>query len=445
MLETVVLLSFIFALAACLFTGASILYALAAGYAIFFIYGLKKGHKAGDVFRMSVSGIRTVKNVLLIFGLIGLITALWRASGTIPVIVCYSAKLIYPSAFLLLTFVLNAMLSVLTGTSFGTAATMGVICMSIGKSLQMDPVYVGGAILSGAFFGDRCSPVSSSANLVCDLTGTDIFENIRGMIRTAWVPTILTCLIYLFFGRSMGSGTKMMDVESLFAESFCLHWTAVLPAAVILVLSALKVPVKRTLLVSILLALVLSVTLQGMEPVQILPVLVFGYETSNPNLAAMVNGGGLISMLRATAIVMLSSSYAGIFEGTGLLRNIQKQMEGLSKRITSFGCTLLVSVVTSMVACNQTLSVMLTNQLCRKTQPDSKQFALDLENTVIVLAPLVPWSIAGAVPLAAVGAPSSGILAACYLYLLPLWNLIVAVRREKRTSSPSPDIKIPQD
>lgn len=432
MLETMVLLSFILALAVCLFTGASILYALAAGYVIFFVYGLKKGHRAEAVFRMSVSGIKTVKNVLMIFGLIGLITALWRAAGTIPVIVCYSARLIYPSAFLLLTFVLNAMLSVLTGTSFGTAATMGVICMSIGRSLQMDPVYVGGAILSGAYFGDRCSPVSSSANLVCDLTKTDIFDNIRGMIRTAWVPTVLTCLIYLFLGRSMGTGAEMMDVEQLFAESFQLHWSAVLPAAVILVLSALKIPVKRTLLISILLALVLSITLQGMKPAEILPILIFGYKTSNSNLAAMVNGGGLVSMLRATAIVMLSSSYAGIFEGTGLLSNIQKQIEGLSKKITSFGCTLFVSVLTSMVACNQTLSVMLTSQLCRKTQPDAKQFALDLENTVIVLAPLVPWSIAGAVPLAAVGAPTAGILAACYLYLLPLWNLIAAVRRKKR-------------
>lgn len=137
-------------------------------------------------------------------------------------------------------------------------------------------------------------------------------------------------------------------------------------------------------------------------------------------------------MVRPAAIVMLSSSYAGMFEGTGLLNPIQQRIEAMSRRCTSFGSTLLVSVLTSMVACNQTLSVMLTSQLCRGTQPDAKRFAIDLENTAIVVAPLVPWSIAGAVPLAAVGAPSAGILAACYLYLVPLWNLCLAVAESAR-------------
>lgn len=432
MLEAVVLLSFILALAVCLFTGASILYALAVGYLLFFLYGLRKGHSAGAVFSMSLAGIKTVKNVLMIFGLIGLITALWRASGTIPVIVCYASRLIVPSAFLVITFLLNSLLSVLTGTSFGTAATMGVICMSMGNAMRMNPMLVGGAILSGAFWGDRCSPVSSSANLVCDLTGTDIFENIHGMLRTSWVPTVLTCLLYYVLGCSAGQEVQLLDVEGLFAESFRLHWIAVLPAAVILVLSAMRVPVKRTLLASILLALIFSITLQGMEVSRLLSVMVFGYKTSNGKLSAMVNGGGLISMVRPAAIVMLSSSYAGIFEETGLLNPIRQRIETLSLRLTSFGSTLLVSMLTSMVACNQTLSVMLTSQLCRGTQPDAKRFAIDLENTAIVVAPLVPWSIAGAVPLAAVGAPSAGILAACYLYLVPLWNLCLAVAESAR-------------
>ncbi len=432
MLEAVVLLSFILALAVCLFTGASILYALAVGYLLFFLYGLRKGHSAGAVFSMSLAGIKTVKNVLMIFGLIGLITALWRASGTIPVIVCYASRLIVPSAFLVITFLLNSLLSVLTGTSFGTAATMGVICMSMGNAMRMNPMLVGGAILSGAFWGDRCSPVSSSANLVCDLTGTDIFENIHGMLRTSWVPTVLSCLLYYVLGCSAGQEIQLLDVEGLFAESFRLHWIAVLPAAVILVLSAMRVPVKRTLLASILLALIFSITLQGMEVSRLLSVMVFGYKTSNGKLSAMVNGGGLISMVRPAAIVMLSSSYAGIFEETGLLNPIRQRIETLSLRLTSFGSTLLVSMLTSMVACNQTLSVMLTSQLCRGTQPDAKRFAIDLENTAIVVAPLVPWSIAGAVPLAAVGAPSAGILAACYLYLVPLWNLCLAVAESAR-------------
>lgn len=431
MLEALVLLSFILALAVCIFTGWSLLYALAAGYLIFCAYALKKGYSLKEVWQMSLSGVKTVKNILLIFGLIGLITALWRASGTIPVIVCYASRLIVPSAFILLTFLLNMMLSVLTGTSFGTSATMGVICMSMGNAMQLNPLYVGGAVLGGAFWGDRCSPVSSSANLVCTLTGTDLFENIRRMLKTAWVPTLITCVIYYLLGCFENGETVLLDVEALFSESFRLHWCAVLPAAAILFLAAFRVPVKRTLGISAVLALICCLTLQQMKLSELLWMMVFGYKIENQELASMINGGGLLSMLRATCIVMLSSSYAGIFEKTGLLHSIQEQIAVLSRRITSFGGTLAVSAMTAMIACNQTLAVMLTSQLCRDTEPDSERFAIALEDTVILLAALVPWSIAGAVPLNAVGAPMLSMVFACYLYLQSLWSLVLAIREKK--------------
>lgn len=106
-----------------------------------------------------------------------------------------------------------------------------------------------------------------------------------------------------------------------------------------------------------------------------------------------------------------------------------KRMIGeLSARITPFGSIFLVSALTSMVACNQTLAIMLTHQLCRELEPDRETMASHLENTVVVTAPLVPWSIAGAVPLATIAAPAASLLAACYLYLVPLWNLLVQMR-----------------
>lgn len=432
MLESLVLLAFVLALAVCIVTGWSLLYALAVGYLIFCAYAWKKGYCLKEIWQMSLSGVSTVKNILLIFGLIGLITALWRASGTIPVIVCYASRLIVPSAFILLTFLLNMLLSVLTGTSFGTSATMGVICMSMGNAMQINPLYVGGAILGGAFWGDRCSPVSSSANLVCTLTETNLFENIRRMLKTAWVPTLMTCMIYYLLGCSENGGTVLLDVEAFFAESFRLHWCAVLPAAAILFLAAFRIPVKRTLGISAGLAFVLCLTLQQMKLSDLLWMLIFGYQTDNPQLASMINGGGLLSMLRATCIVMLSSSYAGIFEKTGLLHSIQERIAALSRRMTSFGGTLVVSVITSMIACNQTLAVMLTSQLCKDTEPDQERFAIALEDTVILLAALVPWSIAGAVPLNAVGAPMRSILFAFYLYFQPLWSFLLAWRREKK-------------
>ena len=406
MLEGIVLLAFIAALAGCVFTGASVLWALAGGYLIFCAYGLIRKHSLAELGKMSLSGVKTVRNILMIFGLIGFITALWRASGTIAVIVCWSSKLVSPSAFLVIAFLLNCMVSILTGTSFGTGATMGVICMAMGRAMELDPFWIGGAILSGIYFGDRCSPVSSSANLVCVLTKTDIYENIREMIKTSLVPFVATCILYYIVGRSMSAGSGRMDV-------------------IILVLSVFRVEVKKTMLISIVLAAFLSVVLQGRSFGEILQMCLTGYQANDPAISAMMNGGGLKSMIKVAAIVSLSSCYAGIFEGTGLLKPIQGKIEALSRKITPFGATFAVAAVASMIACNQTLSIMLTHQLCKEGNPDNKRFAIDLENTAVVLAPLVPWSIAGAVPLAAVGAPIASVAVASYLYILPIWSFLM--------------------
>lgn len=223
----------------------------------------------------------------------------------------------------------------------------------------------------------------------------------------------------------MSAGSGRMDVEGLFSNSFVLHWSAVIPAAIILVLSVFRVEVKKTMLISIVLAAFLSVVLQGRSFGEILQMCLTGYQANDPALSAMMNGGGLKSMIKVAAIVSLSSCYAGIFEGTGLLKPIQGKIEALSRKITPFGATFAVAAVASMIACNQTLSIMLTHQLCKEGNPDNKRFAIDLENTAVVLAPLVPWSIAGAVPLAAVGAPIASVAVALYLYILPIWSFLM--------------------
>ncbi len=194
---------------------------------------------------MLVSGILTAKNILIVFVLIGMMTALWHACGTIPFIICHAAKLLRPEVILLVSFLLNCALSVLTGTSFGTAATIGVICMAMGVSAGASPLLLGGAILSGAFFGDRCSPFSTSALLVSELTKTSIFDNIKNMVRTAWFPFLLTCILYGVLGFQLHSQTETTDLTSLFGREVVLHPTAILPAVVILILALVRVVIQN--------------------------------------------------------------------------------------------------------------------------------------------------------------------------------------------------------
>ena len=416
------------ALLVCLVLDISILAALVFGLCLFLLYGKRKGFTWRELIQMALDGVKTVKNILFTFLLIGMLTALWRAAGTIPVIVCYASALIRPSVFLLMTFLLNCAVSSLTGTSFGTAATMGIICATMARSMGCDIRLVGGAVLSGAFFGDRCSPVSTSALLVAELTGTDIFDNIRRMLRSALVPFLLTTAVYALLGLTMAPAGEMIDLKALFLKRFSLHWTALLPALTILLFSAFRVNVRLTMAASILSAIPVCILLQHSTPAELARAAVFGFYESDAELGAMINDGGIASMVKVGGIVCLSSSYSGIFRKTGLLDGTKHGITVLSEKTTPFAAIFCTSVVVCIISCNQSLATIVTSQLCAGLRQDAPVFANDLEDTTIVIAPLVPWSIAGGVPLAIIGAPSSALLLACYLYLIPLWRLACSFR-----------------
>lgn len=442
-MELITLALFCSFLLLCVIFDFSILYALVGGLILFLLYGKRKGFTWRELALMAVSGIKTVKNVLITFLLIGMLTALWREAGTIPIIVCYATKLIRPSLFLAMAFLLNCLVSFMTGTAFGTAATMGVICTTIASTMQLNPMLVGGAVLSSVYFGDRCSPVSTSALLVSELTKTNIFQNIKNMFRSAAVPFLITCAVYLAVGFLIGGSGEVLDLQELFGREFVLSPVALLPGLVILLLSLMQINVKVAMAASILVSLPICVLVQHTSVTAIPHLLLFGYQAADSEVAAMLNGGGITSMLKVASIVCLSSSYSGIFQKTGLLNPAKHAIQSLSERTTPYIAMLCTSIVAGMIACNQTLTIMLTHQLCGKLMqkthlPDgmpvaASHFANNLEDTAVVIAPLVPWSIAGAVPLASVGAPTSSILFACFLYLLPLWRILTELFHMHRT------------
>ena len=336
-----------------------------------------------------------------------------------------------PSVMILMAFLLNCLVSVLTGTAFGTSATMGVICMTMAKAMGCNEILTGGAILSGVFFGDRCSPVSTSALLVAELTHTNIFDNIRLMVKTAILPLILTCVFYGVCGIVFpAAGSGNLSLAESFSSVFRLGLIPILPAVVIMVLSLFRVQVRKAMLASIVTALGVCLFWQHTDPSLIVGILVGGYKSPAPAISSMIDGGGIMSMVRVALIITISSSYSGIFEETGLLNGLKSKMGTVSRKITPFGTILMTSVAAGMVACNQTLATMLVDQICKELEPDAQKFAIDMENSVIVVAPLVPWSIAGAVPLASVSAPLTSIVAAVFLYLLPLWYFGVRLRKK---------------
>ena len=430
----IAILLFSLSLITCLLLKFSVVYALVIGYIIFIIYGLIKRHNLIILIKKSFEGVLTVKNILLVFILIGMITALWRASGTIAFIVYMGSKLISPSILIFLTFLLCAILSVLIGTSLGTAATMGVICASIGKTMGVNPYYVGGAVLSGIYFGDRCSPMSTSALLIAELTKTNLYTNIKLMIKTSVIPFIVTCLFYLLLGFKSTISNISVNVTEIFKQNYNLNIIVIIPAILIVILSILKINVKKTMLVSIVISFIIAIFIQRDSIVALINYCIFGYHHPNERLNLMMKGGGILSMVNVSLIVGISSSYSGIFKETKMLVSLKKYLKDFSKKTSSYFVIFLSSIISGAIACNQSLGTILTNELCGELV-EKQKMAIILENTIVLLAGLIPWNIAMEVPLKAIDVGIMAGVYAFYLYFLPLWNLILGVIEERNKKS----------
>jgi len=427
----IVILLFSLSLIVCLLLKYSVIYALIVGYIIFITYGFMKGHNLIVLIKKSFEGVLTVKNILLVFVLIGMITALWRASGTIAFIVYIGSKLISPSILILLTFLLCSILSVLIGTSLGTAATMGVICFSIGKAMGINPYYVGGAVLSGIYFGDRCSPMSTSALLIAELTKTNLYTNIKLMIKTSIIPFVMTCLFYLFLGFNSTVSNISVNVTEIFKQNYNLNIIVIIPAILIIILSILKINVKKTMLVSIIISFIIAMFIQRDSIVVLINYCIFGYHHPNEKLNLMMKGGGILSMVNVSLIVGISSSYSGIFKETKMLVSLKGYLKDFSKKTSNYFVIFISAIISGAIACNQSLGTILTNELCGELV-EKQKMAIILENTVILLVGLIPWNIAMGVPLKTIGVGFMSGFFAFYLYFLPLWNLFLGVMEEKK-------------
>lgn len=421
MTEIILLGMFAAALLACIVIDASILFALIFGLMIFSFYAHEQGHTPRKIFDMWKAGVRTINPILITLLLIGIITAYWRAAGVIPAIIFYTSDFFTPAIIFLMSFWLCALISTLTGTAFGTAATMGTICAAIADSLDVSIWLTGGAILSGCYFGDRCSPMSTSALLVATLTRTDIYKNIVGMIRTSIIPLTLASVLYLAAGIFFaGEGSTVINAKEIFSQAFVIRPLVLIPAVLIVVLSLLRLRVQLMIGASILACAVVAIELQGISFDELIKIALLGYYPTDTELAKLLSGGGMVSMAKVLAILCISSCYAGIFQATGFMNRLQALMIRLGKKFSPFFSVVVAATITSMIACNQTLAIMLTHQLCKEVEPRAETFAINIENSAVVISPLIPWSIASAIILMPIAAPQSSIFAAWYLYLIPL-------------------------
>ncbi len=404
----------------------NLLLPLTVGIVLFGWIARRKGFSVGEIVRMMISGTEGILLIVQILMLIGAITSVWMAAGTIPAIGYYGLRWMNPKLFILFAFLMSSFMSFLLGSSFGTAGTIGVVLIVMAKSAGVAPYIVGGAVIAGAFFGDRCSPMSSSANFIAILTGTDLYRNVKNMFKTAAVPFAVSSLIYLIisFFNPMSSVNPVI-MESMRGE-YAMGFWAFLPAIILFVSAAFRIQVKYAMILSVLAGGLVAVFYQGEAAKAVLTYIISGYSLGGTGmLAEIMKSGGIISMINISLIVLISVAYSGILDKAGLMDETEGKIRLWISKYGVFPVMLAASVLSSVIGCTQTLAIVIVYQTMKNQEAykgtGGEQLAMDLENSVVLIAPLIPWNIAGAVPAASMGIGSLFIPFAFYLYIVPIY------------------------
>ncbi len=431
---------FLGAMAGCLVLGFSIIPALIVGWAAFILAAHHRGVSFRQLMKVSVSGVKDSLIVVLILLLIGMLTASWRASGTIMFFVYYGMALITPRLFILITFLLCALLSYAIGTSFGVVGTMGVIFMAIARSGGANELVTAGAVMSGIYFGDCCSPAASSMALTAAMCKTDAYSHSRRLLRANLLPAGICVVLYGVLSVFFPLGSVDTAMMAAIKEQFCVSWWVAIPAGVMLLLPIFKVKTKLAMALSIIAAGFVAVLSQGMAPLGFLKCLAAGYQTELPGLGSILKGGGLVSMLDICVILAISSTYSGIFSISGLLDGLRDRLSGSMARFGEFPVMFAASIIFGAVFCNQTIAILMCAAILgsayEKRGLSGERLALDIGCSAVDLCGLIPWCIACSVPLQVMGVGLGALPVSFLLYLLPITYLLRCLRITKKANIP---------
>lgn len=400
-------------------------------YMILCLAGLRKGINFSDIAAIFVEYSKKMKIVIILFAFIGCISACWMAAGTIPALVYFGIKYINPKIFILFSFFLSCFVACIIGSGFATAGIVGAALMSIAKTGNVDVNVVGAAIISGMYFGDRWSPISGSANLISSLTGVSIYENLKNMINSMVLPFIATSLLYLGISRIYVLDVAKSILPNLILENYTLDVRFVfIPVIIIILFSFLKIDVKISMGVSIVFSFFVALFLQNESIIKVLKYMIFGFDRfKGTDLETIIKGGGLVSMLNACVVIIISCLLIGILDQIEALKYLKNKI-GLAKtRATLFRKTLGLSVFSSMIGFNQTAAIIMTEQVMEKIYDEKEipriKFAEDLENTAVLVSTFIPWNSSWFVPALILDITYFRSLPfAFYLYLVPLFTYI---------------------
>jgi NhaC family Na+:H+ antiporter len=366
------------------------------------------GYQYKTIRNMMSSAINRALPAFYIFLLIGLVIAALMKSGTVASLVYYGLDWLSPQWFLPIGFVLCALMSVLTGTSWGTVGTLGVVFMGIGSALDMPLHWVAGMVISGATFGDKMSPISDTTNLAAMSSETDLYDHIRSMMMTT-VPTfILVLVIFAFVGFGFEASEQSINqigkIQTALSGAFNLNpLITIWPVLVLGYLSYKKVAPEISMTACVLVAAMIALLFQGID-VKALTHALFSNTEANTgieNIDKLLGRGGLYSMAWTLLLAIIAIALGGILQGAGFVKAL---LGGVIKSVKSVGglvsATIATGFLTVAALSEAYIAIILNSELFKKVFKekgiDSSILSRSVEEGITLMVALLPWSVAGA-------------------------------------------------
>lgn len=353
-----------------------------------------------------VESVRQAMPAMLIVICVGLLIGSWIASGTIPLLIYYGLKVISPAYFLITACIVCSVISLFTGTSWGTVGTIGIAFIGIAKGLNIPMAPAAGAIITGAYFGDKISPFSDTTNLAPIAARSNLFDHIRHLLWTTTPAWLIGLVLYFFIGleysgSAVGSDRMQVIMDTL-TGNFEFNLFLLLPPVIILYFAVRKLPTIPGMIYASLVAVILAAVFQNLPFSEILNSLTVGYtaQTGLEEVDRLLSRGGMMSMMGVTLIAFCAFAFAGIVQVTGMLQRI---LDSLLKFVQSTGRLIasaaIGSTVIAFITGSSFLSILIPGELFapafRSRNLAAKNLSRTTEDSGTVVVPLVPWSMAG--------------------------------------------------
>lgn len=387
------------------------------GTAFAALMALKIGYSWTEIEKSMFEGINQALQAIVILAIIGILIGVWLLSGVVPTMIYYGLKILSPKIFLFATVIICSITSLATGTSWGTAGTIGIALMGIAHGLGIPAPIAAGAIISGAYFGDKMSPLSDTTNLAPAMAGTDVFTHVKFMLRPTIISYIIALVTFLIVGFRFGNAnvdmTAIQSMKDGLEGAFNISPILLIPPVVVIVSIAKKMPAIPGIFLGIVLGAILAPIYQKANFGDILSASYGGYvsQTGIESIDNLLSAGGLTNMMYSISLTLIAMMFGGIMEKTGQLEVIVNKLISKVKSVPGLiSLTIATCIGSNMTMPEQYISIVVPGRMYAQAYKDKglhpKTLSNALESAGTLTSALIPWNTCGAFLYGVLGVPT---------------------------------------